>query len=347
MYGTRRSIVQGESSDRAGARYGALRDTGEGVFGIGADLGGTKVSAVVISPDGNVVKSDYRVHDGTGVHALASLTGLIEELAAQAPGQIAVGVAAAGLIDRVSGELVHSALLDIHAAPLGPTLAAKVGVDVLIENDANAALIGIHADTTPRETAVLFALGTGVGGALYIAGNLVEGSFGFAAELGHVPVERQGLHPCPCGSSGCLELFASGTAVAARAYEAGLPGEGGSRPRAEDVVRAARAADSRALEILRSAGDAIGTVLAGLIPAVDPAVAYISGGFGHAAAAFLVPAIEQRVAAQLPFSQSRPAPRVLTDPIGPLAAAIGAARLAQRRASNSTHVVVPPTQPTP
>jgi len=303
-------------------------------YSVGADLGGTKVSAVVVDPHGEVVGSSYRPHDGTASGAVASLAALVTELTSGTPGPVAVGVAAAGLVNRTTGELVHSALLDLHAAPLAATLSELAGVEVIIENDANATLLGIQTDIDPRETAILLALGTGVGGALSFGGRIIEGSFGFAAELGHVPVEPAGLHPCPCGSSGCLELFASGTSVAARGRTLGLPGKHPNAVRAQDVVEAARAGNPGAVHILHSAGEAIGTVLTRLIPAFDPAVIYISGGFGHHAADFLVPAITDRIAEQLPFPLARPAPRVLADPVGPLAAAIGVGRLAQRR---STH----------
>lgn len=304
---------------------------GERSYSIGADLGGTKVSAVVVDHSGQVAASSYRPHDGTASGALASLASLVIELSSGIPGPVAVGVAAAGLVNRTTGELVHSALLDLHAAPLAATLSQLVGVDVIIENDANATLLGVHPDTDQAETAILFALGTGVGGALSVGGEVLQGSFGFAAELGHVPVEEAGGRSCPCGSSGCLELFASGTAVAERATAAGLRSGRADPVRAEDVIEAARAGDPTAGQILHSAGRAVGTALTRLIPAFDPSVVYISGGFGHHAADFLLPAITERITEQFPFPQARPTPRVIADPVGPLAAAIGVGLLAQRR----------------
>ena len=310
---------------------GGRVERGEHVYGVGTDLGGTKVSAVLVDPRGEVMESFYRPHDGTASGALASLAALMTELVSGSPGPVAAGVAAAGLVNRTTGELVHSALLDLRDTPLAATLSNLVGVDVIVENDANATLLGIQSDTNHGDTAILFALGTGVGGALSVGGKVIEGSSGFAAELGHFPVERAGLHPCPCGSSGCLELFASGTAVAAQARTAGLVGKDENTVGADDVVEAARAGDPAAVHILRSAGEAIGTVVTRLIPAFDPAVVYLSGGFGHHAADFLVPVITERVSEQFSFPQARPAPQILADPVGPLAAAIGVGRLAQRR----------------
>jgi glucokinase len=328
-----RNVVdyQRDVDARSQAPAGDPVDPGDHIYGVGADLGGTKVSAVMLDPHGEVVGSSYRPHDGTAPDAVATLAALITELIYDAPRPAAVGVAAAGLVDRTTGELVHSALLDLHAAPLAATLAKRVGSDVIVENDANATLLAIQTDTNQTETAILFALGTGIGGALSVGGKVIEGSFGFAAELGHIPVAQTGSRPCPCGSSGCLELFASGTAVAARARALGLFGKQENAVRAEDVVEAAREGNASAVHLLHSAGEAIGTVLTQLIPAFDPSVIYISGGFGHHAAEFLVPAIAQRITRHTPFPRARPAPRILADPVGPLAAAIGAGRLAQRR----------------
>lgn len=301
-------------------------------YSLGVDLGGTKVSAVVLGGDGTVTSSSYRAHDGTARGAESALIDLIARSVRDELPSGGVGVAAAGLVDRDRGVLVNSALLNITDFPLTETISAALGIDVLLENDANATLAGIQEDHT-HGVEVLLALGTGVGGAVSVDGALVDGSFGFAAELGHIPVESPGANPCPCGSSGCLELFASGTAIARLASAAGIEGAGGLPPRAEEVVAAARRGDGAALHILESAGTAIGHALSTLIPVLDPAVVYISGGFGHGAADLLIPAAERRLREQFSFPESRPVPRLVADPVGPLAAAIGAARLAKQRAT--------------
>jgi glucokinase len=314
-----------------------IRSDARGTRGcsLGVDLGGTKVSAVVLGDDGMVTHSSYRPHDGTAHGAESALIEVIARSLCDGSRVGTVGVAAAGLVDRDRGVLVESALLHITDFPLTQTVSAALGIDVLLENDANATLAGIQSSASGG-VEVLLALGTGVGGAVSVNGSLVDGSFGFAAELGHIPIESPGRNPCPCGSSGCLELFASGTAIARAAAAASISGVGELPPRAEDVVAAARANDATALQILASAGTAIGTALCTLIPVLDPAVIYISGGFGHAAADLLIPAAERRLGEQLPFAGVRPGPRILADPVGPLAAAIGAARLARRHAADTT-----------
>ncbi|MET0885135.1 MAG: ROK family protein [Mycetocola sp.] len=298
------------------------------MYSIGADLGGTKVSAVLVDPSGAVLRSSYLAHDGTADGAIDAIVAIVAAFAAAAPADVHLGVAAAGLVDRTTGDLIDSALLGAKSVALGDRLASRLQLDVLVENDANATLRGVLPIEAPTQTALLVALGTGVGGAASFDGTVVEGANGFAAEIGHIPVEQSGIHPCPCGSSGCLELFASGPSVALAAEVRGLRAADGSAPRAEDVVIAAAQGDPTSLEVLDAAGSAIGHALVALIAVVDPAVIYISGGFGHAAAPFLIPAVVRRIAAQQSFSAARRPPEILVDPVGPLAAAIGAARLA-------------------
>lgn len=301
---------------------------------IGIDMGGTKVNGVVVGPLGEVIAETRIRHDGSGQAALDAAIAVILRLAAGDPGSRAdrVGMAVAGLVDRGNDELVHGALLGLRDSRLGELVAARVQLPLIIENDANATLAGVLPDEVQpdsHEVTLLVALGTGVGGALSVGRSIIEGSRGFAGEFGHIPVEPPGSLQCPCGSNGCLELFASGTSVARIASETW----GATPVTAEDVVAAAHAGDKGAIAVLTSAGHAIGSALTGLLSALDPATVYISGGFGHAAAEYLIPAITSRLSAQRSFADSKPAPRILADPVGPIAAALGAARLAQHRAA--------------
>jgi glucokinase len=297
-------------------------------FAIGIDLGGTKVGGVVVDPAGHPTTQVRRSHDGSGSGALATALAVAEELAGTHPRPGGVGFAVAGLVDRRTNELVQGALIGLSRSPVGTLLADRVGLPVVLENDVNATLAALLDDEHLDEqvTVVLLALGTGIGGAIAVGRSIVDGSSGFAGEFGHIPIESPGRHRCPCGSSGCLELFASGTAVGRIAQQAGLSPDGN----AADVVGAAHRGDTSALGILDAAGTAIGTALIGLVNVLDPATIYLAGGFGHAAAPFLIPAIERRLDAQRSFPSARPRPHVVADPIGPIAAAVGAARLAQQ-----------------
>lgn len=186
---------------------------------------------------------------------------------------------------------------------------------------------------------MLFALGTGIGGAVAIGRTVLHGSLGYGGELGHVPVMPPGGVPCVCGSSGCLELIASGSAVGGAAREAAaggradelleLAGKEVGALTAIDVVHAAKRGEPCSVALLASVGEAIGTAISVLGPALDPEAVFISGGFGHAAGAFIIPEIMRRISSQHAYPSARPSPAVRLDSIGPDAAALGAALLAR------------------
>jgi glucokinase len=315
---------------------------------IGVDIGATKVNVIVLDDDG-VGGRRWRTHDAsTGDDAFTCARRLIAETIdpAQTAGgnPSAIGVAVAGLVDTRSGVLIDGGMLLVKDLPLGRELEERFGVPVVVENDANATLIAAledHEPSGPEATSLLFALGTGIGGAVAIGRTVLHGSFGFAGELGHLPVAPPGGPRCVCGSTGCLELVASGTAVAQRARDdarqgsaAGLLAASGKPWReltAVDVVHAAESGERYALDLLESAGDAVGRAIAGLGAALDPEVVFLSGSFGHAAATFIIPAIERRVSAQHTYPKARPLPDIRPDSRGPDAAAIGAALLARSR----------------
>jgi len=227
--------------------------------------------------------------------------------------------------------------------PLRLQLEQRFGVPVVVENDANATLVAAleRHDIGGSETvSLLFALGTGVGGAVAVGRQVLRGSSGYAGELGHIPIGPPGGVACVCGSSGCLELLAGGLSVARRAREAALAGEAagllamsGKAPEAltaVDLVLAARQGEPFSLGLLESVGDAIGQAITVLVPAIDPAVVFISGSFGHAAADLIIPAIERRASRHRVYQDARPLPAITPDNLGPDAAAIGAALLARR-----------------
>ncbi|WP_382309377.1 ROK family protein [Herbiconiux sp. UC225_62] len=296
---------------------------------LGVDLGGTKASGVILRADGTVARQLRRAHDSTGQEALDVAIDVVRELLSD-PASVGierVGLAVAGLVDRHSGRIVRGALLGLDDTPLGLRIESLIGLPVFVENDADATLAGVLHDPSispdADDVSVLVALGTGVGGAVAVGDHVLRGVAGFAGELGHVPIEEPGRHPCPCGSSGCVELFASGTAVTriARATT--------SFRTTEAVLAAAESGDRTARTLLTDAGTALGHALVPLVNALDPRTVFLSGGFGHAAATYLVPAMEARLRRQQSFPESRSLPRIVLDPIGPMAAAIGAAIIAR------------------
>jgi glucokinase len=189
---------------------------------------------------------------------------------------------------------------------------------------------------------MLITLGTGVGGGVVSSGALLGGSHGLAGELGHVPVDRSGP-VCSCGAHGCLEVYASGPAVAgqarARAREPeaavilALAGGRAEQITARHVVQAARGGDRYAVALLAAAGRAIGQVVAATMPVVDPDLVVLSGSVAMSAGDLILDPARQEVARGYPLpAVLEPVPIVLGE-TGASAAALGAAELARGSAA--------------
>jgi glucokinase len=181
---------------------------------LGLDLGGTKLLACGLDGDGRVV---YRRREATGrtlgpARALALLADIAGD-ARRALGALdAVGVGFPGLVDHARGCVRSSVMLDgWRDVPLAGELAARIGAPCAVDNDANAA--ALHESELRGAAALLFvAIGTGIGGALVLDGKLWRGAGGLAGEIGHLAIERDG-RPCDCGRRGCVNRYASGTAL--------------------------------------------------------------------------------------------------------------------------------------
>jgi glucokinase len=218
-------------------------------------------------------------------------------------------------------------------------------------NDANAALVGhtrvalgapdrSASAPTGGETrvALLLALGTGIGGSIMVGDTIVLGENGYAAELGHVPVDFSDGRVCLCGATGCVEQFASARGVAELAAmtppppesQARLAAMGASEPYpARAIVGAASMGDAWATGLLARGGTMLGRAMATLCVMLDPGTVIVAGGFGHAAGTWLLPHAEEELRRRWPYPGARPLPRLTRDVIGPYAAATGAAWLAR------------------
>lgn len=186
---------------------------------IGVDVGGTKTDAIVLDPDGRVVER-LRAPTGFGPDAVVrtarlAVTGLADSIGLS-PGDFAsIGVGIPGRVDSRSGVVAHAVNLGLEGLELGALLQQSFGVDVRIENDVNAAAIGaFHLLGIASSTSLAYLnLGTGLAAGLVLNGRLRRGSGGSAGEIGHIPIDPTGPI-CACGQRGCLELAASGSAVA-------------------------------------------------------------------------------------------------------------------------------------
>ena len=286
---------------------------------VGVDVGGTKCLGVLLI-DG-LVKKELRRQTVDGAALIDDVAAMMLELAAEATGLAPTfGIGIAGLVDR-NGVLRESPHLSLDSrANVAELLAAKVGTKVAVDNDATTAALAewtLGAGRGAHNVACV-SLGTGIGIGLIVDGRLVHGANGYAGELGHMTVERNGPM-CACGGQGCWELFASGSALSAAANNAGF--------RPESLAEAARSGEASALAVIDNFADQVCIGLASIVYALDPELIVIGGGVATVAD-LLIPRLNSKLQNHVYGSNVRELPRVVGAQLGEHAAAIGAALLA-------------------
>lgn len=254
----------------------------------GIDIGGTKIAGGLVTPDGLIVYREERptlAQEG-GRSVVARARALAEQLVCQAEREglvpVGVGVGAGGAIagGRVVG--ATSLIKDWTGIDLVSALGCH-GLPVKADNDvkAMAHAEALWGDARGARSALLVALGTGVGGAVVVDGTVVEGIDGLAGHLGHVPVRPDGP-PCSCGNRGCVEAYISGPAII-RAAERRMAEEGVPTrlPNASAVWEAAQAGASWARTTLEEAVDAFAVGFRGLAFALNPERIILAGGLSN------------------------------------------------------------------
>lgn len=308
----------------------------------GVDLGGTKILCGVVDDDGGVVA---KARVGTPKDATADqMCDAIAE-AVRSAGEEAsfdrVGVGVAAYVDQTRSRAMFAPHLPFRDYPLREELEKRLDLPVVIENDANAAIWAEVRFGSARDAAEVIGLtiGTGIGGAIVLHGDLYRGAGGMAAEFGHLRVEPDG-RPCMCGKHGCWEQYASGGALtragAARvrehAAEAGMLhdlAEGDpERVTGPMVSEAARAGDAVGLAIFAELGQWLGAGLASVTALLDPQVVVIGGGLAQESELFL-PAARESFAANLPGREHRTLPELRPASLLQDAGFLGAADLAR------------------
>jgi glucokinase len=310
----------------------------------GIDIGGTKIAGAVVAADGTVV-AEARVESPAADPAAIGTTvaGLVADLAGGAGGRPvrAVGVGAAGYVAADRSTVLFAPNIAWRNEPLGTDLARRTGLPVVVENDANAAAWGEFRHGAGREAddQLMVTVGTGVGGGVVTGGRLLRGAHGVAAEIGHLCVVPDGL-PCGCGNRGCLESYASGTAlvratraaaIADPAAAADLLARAGGGPESitgPHVTAAAQDGDAFALARLAELGGWLGHGIASLVAVLDPAVVVVGGGVAAAGDLLLDP-IRAAFDRELTGRGYRPRAAIVPAVLGNRAGVIGAADLAR------------------
>ncbi len=297
------------------------------------DLGGTNLRLGAVSASGEVLlraRAKMRSYRRKG-DLLESLSASIAEFlpGAGACGRLrAVCLGFAGYTDSGRG-LIYFApnvggLRDIDA---GPYLKRRLRMPVFVENDANCAALGEYWKGAGRGAASLFmfTLGTGVGGGFLIDGDIWRGASGTAGEIGHTIVMAGGPR-CGCGNRGCLEAFASATAIV-REYRRRKRKPVG-KITARQVTELAAGGDRAAMGAVKYAAKGLGLGIANVFNLLSPELILVGGGVSRSGSILLKPALEE--ARRIVFPPLAPMLKVKRAILGDDAALIGAARFAFR-----------------
>lgn len=267
-------------------------------FSIGVDLGGTNLRIAAVDERGKMLE---KITTGADVRrerdqVIAEMCDAVRALAtrAAAAGPLhGIGIGVPGIIDMRTGLLRESPNLPgWHDYPVRDKIEQNLGTTVVLENDANAAALGEFWQGAARDVGsmCMITLGTGVGGGIVLDGEIWHGMAGMAGEVGHTMIEAEGP-PCGCGSRGCVEQFASATAIVRMAREAiadgsapGLALAAGQTPEfsARAVYQMALEGDRAAQRIFGVVGRALGIVIASLINTLNLPMYVVGGGVASA-----------------------------------------------------------------
>jgi len=253
-----------------------------------ADLGGTHLRAATVDGNGSIQfrfkQHTPQINDANAI--VDAIVAAVHEAEKQGEDISAVSLVVPGTVKVEEGTVVTAPNLPcLDGFRLGAALTEQLHLPAILENDANAAAVGEmwRGAAVGCKTIICVTLGTGVGGGIILDGKLWRGMDGAAAEIGHMCVDPFGGVACTCGSRGCLEVFASATAIVRMTREASprYPDsvlQGKDDRTAEMIFEAGQQGDELALEIFRRMGVYLGIGLANLINILNPEMIVIGGG---------------------------------------------------------------------
>lgn len=296
---------------------------------IALDVGGTGMKAALVADDGSLLHEARRA---TGrERGPDAVVETIQDFAAEllATGRerfgraaSAAGVAVPGIVDADNGIAVYAANLGWRDVPLRALLTGRLGgIPVALGHDVRTGGLAEGRIGAGRgaDRFLFVPLGTGIAGAIGIAGRIEAGAHGYAGEIGHIVV-RPGGPDCGCGQRGCLETLASAAAVS-RAWAAASGDPGAD---AADCAKAVASGDARARDVWLAAVGALADGLVTAITLLDPRTLIIGGGLAEAGETLFTPlrkAVEERVTFQR-------LPHIVPAALGDTAGCLGAGLLA-------------------
>lgn len=310
---------------------------------VGIDIGGTKIAGALVDSGGRITHREQLPTPGVDAAQILDTTAeMVTSLVRAAGGEVSgIGMACAGMVDRRTGRMWFAPNLPLRDLDVAGEIHRRTGFTVVLENDANAAAWGEYrfGAGVDCDDMLLATVGTGVGGGCIIDDRLLRGAFGIGGEIGHITLDPHGPR-CGCGNHGCLEVYASGTALERYAREliasdeakgVGLRERCGGDPEAltgQDVTELARGGDEGAAGLFTLLGTRLGEGLASVCAVVDPAIVVIGGGVAETGALLMDP-VREAFDAHLIGRGYRPSPTIVAATLGNDAGLVGAAALAR------------------
>jgi glucokinase len=308
---------------------------------IGVDIGGTKIAAGVVDEAGTILETSQVSTPPTPEGVVDAIADAVRTVGKGTRAE-AVGIGAAGYVDDKRATVLFAPNINWRHEALKDKVEQRVGLPVVVENDANAAAWGEFRFGAGQghDDVVCITLGTGLGGGIVLGGRLYRGRFGIAGEFGHIRMVPDGLL-CGCGSQGCWEQYASGRALVRYARQrataspdaAGvLLALGNGTPEGVEgrhISAAARQGDPVAVDSFRELARWAGAGLADLASLFDPSAFIVGGGVSDEGDLVLEP-IRKSYRRWLVGSRYRPHAQVLAARLGGRAGMVGAADLARQ-----------------
>jgi glucokinase len=265
---------------------------------LGIDLGGTNIVVGAVAEDGSELVglvSEPTLADQGGDAVIARIVKLARASIAAAGGKeiVGVGIGSPGPLDTETGIVILTPNLGWTNMPLRDRVAEALKLPTTLDNDANCAIFGEWWRGAARgvDDVIGLTIGTGIGGGIVLGGEIYHGASDVAGEIGHMTIDANG-RLCKCGNQGCLEAYASGPAIAARAVEGIESGAKTSLAQyvrsdlskitAQIVYEAANDGDAYALEVVRETAQLLGAGVASLVNIFNPEVVVICGGVTQA-----------------------------------------------------------------
>ena len=302
---------------------------------IGVDIGGTNMRAAVVDAHGQILDRAATLTPNSEGVLVDKLVALVDTLRDRHEIS-AVGLAVAGFLDPECTQVRFAPHLPWRGAPVRDIMTHRLGIPVRLEHDANSAAWGeyVFGQAQQAETWVYFSVGTGIGATIMHQGEIFRGSFGMAPEFGHVTVVPGGRQ-CSCGKRGCLERYASGTALADTVLE--LADECPEYRRSsllhtastgEEIMAAAREGDPLGQAVVAEFARWLGIGLSFVADVIDPELIVLGGGVMGNHDLFL-PRAHEVMGESMVATTHRPHPQVSIAKLGSAAGMVGVAHLSR------------------